>query len=134
MPEWRIDYFELKSLEKLQKQDDLSDCPLTPYKQEINLHDKCPPCSLGLTDKLITTVIKSRVKKACMNKSCNTFTNLLPLPKLCLVSSRANTRTCLDCLLMSTNFLCPVRFSQIYCFPKMYKKGPSLITPLSLVL
>ena len=49
-----IDHIELKLLKKLPMREnpDLS----VPVKQEMNLPcDRCPPCSGGLTDNLITS-------------------------------------------------------------------------------
>lgn len=43
--------------------------------------------------------------KSLYKQTHNDFTNLLPKPK-----------PCLDSFLMSINFLCPVKFSQTYCF------------------
>lgn len=64
-----------------------------PQKQEINLHDRCPP--ILKTEPTSSQVIKPRVKKACVNEPCNAFAHFRARPKPGLDPSPRNTQTCI---------------------------------------
>ena len=98
MPQWHIDYFELKLLEKQLMREGNSDPSLSSWKQEILLPHKRCPSYIWRQDTLITRA-REFGREICINK---------PKPRLYLDSSLIEY--------LKPKFLWPVSSSWIYCF------------------